>query len=104
MVLAKIPGSPAGVKGISLFLVPKMRVNDDGSLGESNNVALAGLNHKMGCRGTTNCLLNFGESGDSIGYLVGEPNQGLSNMFHMMNEARISVGMASVMTGLGGYL
>jgi alkylation response protein AidB-like acyl-CoA dehydrogenase len=104
MVLAKIPGSPPGVKGISLFLVPKMRVNEDGSLGESNNVALAGLNHKMGCRGTTNCLLNFGESGDSIGYLVGEPNQGLSNMFHMMNEARISVGMASVMTGLGGYL
>ena len=104
MVLAKIPGSPPGVKGISLFLVPKMHVNDDGSLGESNNVALAGLNHKMGCRGTTNCLLNFGESGDSIGYLVGEPNQGLSNMFHMMNEARISVGMASVMTGLGGYL
>jgi butyryl-CoA dehydrogenase len=104
MVLAKIPGSPPGVKGISLFLVPKNRVNDDGSVGDSNNVALAGLNHKMGCRGTTNCLLNFGESGESIGYLVGEPNQGLANMFHMMNEARISVGMASVMAGMGGYL
>jgi alkylation response protein AidB-like acyl-CoA dehydrogenase len=104
MVLAKIPGSPLGVKGISLFLVPKNRVNDDGSIGDSNNVALAGLNHKMGCRGTTNCLLNFGESGESIGYLVGEPNQGLANMFHMMNEARISVGMASVMAGMGGYL
>ncbi|XXK57853.1 acyl-CoA dehydrogenase [Porticoccaceae bacterium nBUS_09] len=104
MVLAKIPGSPPGVKGISLFLVPKNRVNDDGSIGEFNNIALAGLNHKMGCRGATNCLLNFGESGDSIGYLVGEPNQGLANMFHMMNEARISVGMSAVMTGLGGYL
>jgi alkylation response protein AidB-like acyl-CoA dehydrogenase len=104
MVLAKIPGSPPGVKGISLFLVPKTRVNEDGSLGDSNNIALAGLNHKMGCRGATNCLLNFGESGHSIGYLVGEANQGLANMFHMMNEARISVGMSAVMTGLGGYL
>ncbi len=104
MVLAKIPGSPAGVKGISLFLVPKHRVNDDGSLGESNNVALAGLNHKMGHRGTTNCLLNFGEEGDTVGYLVGEQNQGLANMFHMMNEARIGVGMAATVIGLGGYL
>ena len=104
MVLAKIPGSPPGVKGISLFLVPKNRVNDDGSIGDSNNIALAGLNHKMGCRGAANCLLNFGESGESIGYLVGGPNQGLSNMFHMMNEARISVGMSAVMTALGGYL
>ena len=104
MVLAKVPGSPAGVKGISLFLVPKVRVNDDGSLGESNNVALAGLNHKMGCRGATNTLLNFGESGDCLGYLVGQENQGLANMFHMMNEARISVGMSAVMTALGGYL
>jgi alkylation response protein AidB-like acyl-CoA dehydrogenase len=104
MVLAKIPGSPSGVKGISLFLVPKNRVNDDGSIGDSNNVALAGLNHKMGCRGATNCLLNFGEAGESIGYLVGGANQGLANMFHMMNEARISVGMSAVMSALGGYL
>lgn len=104
MVLAKVPGGPAGVKGISLFLVPKVRVNDDGSLGEHNNIALAGLNHKMGNRGTTNCLLNFGESGDTIGYLVGEENQGLANMFHMMNEARIGVGMGAVIAGLGGYL
>jgi len=104
MVLAKIPGSPPGVKGISLFLVPKKRVNTDGSIGESNNVALAGLNHKMGHRGTTNCLLNFGESGDCIGYLVGKENQGLTNMFHMMNEARVAVGMAASVIGLGGYL
>lgn len=104
MVLAKIPGSPAGIKGISLFLVPKHRVNDDGLIGEPNNIALAGLNHKMGHKGTTNCLLNFGESGDSIGYLVGGENQGLSNMFHMMNEARVAVGMAATVLGLGGYL
>lgn len=104
MVLAKIPGSPAGVRGISLFLVPKVRVNDDGSLGEHNNIALAGLNHKMGQRGSTNCLLNFGEGGDTIGYLVGGENQGLANMFHMMNEARISVGMSAVQYALGGFL
>lgn len=104
MVLARLPDAPAGVKGISLFLVPKYRVNDDGSLGEHNNIALAGLNHKMGARGTTNCLLNFGESGDTFGYLVGQENQGLANMFHMMNEARIAVGMGAVMSGLGGYL
>jgi butyryl-CoA dehydrogenase len=104
MVLAKIPGSPAGVKGISLFLVPKHRVNDDGTIGESNNVALAGLNHKMGHKGTTNCLLNFSEGGESIGYLVGGENQGLANMFNMMNEARIAVGMAATVIGLGGYL
>jgi len=104
MVLAKIPGAPSGVKGISLFLVPKNRVNDDGTVAESNNIALAGLNHKMGHKGTTNCLLNFGESGNSIGYLVGGENQGLANMFHMMNEARIAVGMAATVIGLGGYL
>lgn len=104
MVLAKVPGAPAGVKGISLFLVPKNRVNDDGSIGESNNIALAGLNHKMGHRGTSNCLLNFGENGDSIGYLIGGENEGLANMFHMMNEARISVGMGAVMSAQAGYL
>lgn len=104
MVLAKVPGGPEGVKGISLFLVPKNHVDDNGMVGESNNIALAGLNHKMGHRGTTNCLLNFGESGDTVGYLVGGENQGLANMFHMMNEARIGVGMAATVIGLGGYL
>jgi len=104
MVLAKIPGGPAGVKGISLFLVPKYRVGADGKPGESNNIALAGLNHKMGHRGTTNCLLNFGEDGDCIGELIGEPHNGLRYMFHMMNEARISVGHGAVMSALSGYL
>ena len=104
MVLARIPGGPAGVKGISLFIVPKYRVDADGTPGERNNVALAGLNHKMGHRGTTNTLLNFGEGGECHGYLVGEPHQGLKYMFHMMNEARIGVGHGAVMSGLAGYL
>ena len=104
MVLAKIPGGPAGVKGISLFLVPKVRVNDDGSLGGSNHIGLGGLNHKMGQRGTTNCLLNFSDGGDTIGTLVGAEGQGLACMFHMMNEARLGVGHTAVMAGLGGYL
>jgi butyryl-CoA dehydrogenase len=104
LVLAKIPGGPPGVKGISLFIVPKFRVNDDGSLGARNDVALAGLIHKMGYRGTTSTLLGFGEKGGCIGELVGEPHKGLSYMFHMMNEARIGVGMGAVMLGYRGYL
>ncbi len=104
MVLARIAGSPAGSKGISLFLVPKHRLGEGGSAGLMNSIALAGLNHKMGQRGTANCLLNFGESGETLGYLIGEPDRGLEYMFHMMNEARIGVGHASVMTALGGYL
>ncbi|MDA8619754.1 acyl-CoA dehydrogenase [Luminiphilus sp.] len=104
MVLARTPSAPPGVKGISLFLVPKIRVEADGALGVPNHIALAGLNHKMGQRGTTNALLNFGEGGDCLGYLVGEENEGLKNMFHMMNEARIGVGMGATMSGLAGYL
>jgi butyryl-CoA dehydrogenase len=104
LVLAKIPGGPPGVKGISLFIVPKFRVNDDGSLGARNDVQLAGLIHKMGYRGTTSTMLSFGEKGQCRGELVGEPQQGLSYMFHMMNEARIGVGMGAVMLGYRGYL
>jgi butyryl-CoA dehydrogenase len=103
LVLARLPGGLPGVKGISLFIVPRFRVHD-GEAGEWNHVALAGLNHKMGQRATTNCLLNFGESGDCVGELVGEPHKGLRYMFHMMNEARIGVGHAAVMCALGGYL
>ncbi len=104
LVLAKIPDGPAGVKGISLFIVPKYLVNEDGSLGARNDVSLAGLNHKMGYRGTTNTLLNFGESEGAVGYLIGEPHQGLFYMFHMMNEARIGVGLGAVSLGYAGYL
>ncbi len=111
LVLARVPGSPAGVKGISLFLVPKCLVNADGACGERNDVALAGLNHKMGYRGTVNTLLNFGEGkwqpqglAGAVGYLVGEVNKGLAGMFHMMNEARIGVGLGATMLGYTGYL
>ena len=104
MVLAKLPDSPPGVKGISLFIVPKYRVNADGSLGPRNDVVLAGLFHKMGWRGTTSTALNFGDDGQCVGYLVGQPHQGLACMFQMMNEARIGVGMGAVMLGYAGYL
>src|SRR3954451_8590479 len=107
LVLAKIPGGPAGVKGISLFVVPKVVVET----GERNDVVLAGLNHKMGYRGTTNTLLNFGEGvhrpggkPGAVGHLVGEPHKGLSYMFHMMNEARIGVGSGATALGYTGYL
>ncbi|MCZ2823468.1 MULTISPECIES: acyl-CoA dehydrogenase [unclassified Modestobacter] len=111
LVLAKVPGGPAGVKGISLFIVPKFLVEEDGSLGERNDVVLAGLNHKMGYRGTTNTLLNFGEGvhtpggrPGAVGFLVGEQHRGLTYMFHMMNEARIGVGMGATGLGYTGWL
>ncbi len=115
LVLAKIPGPDgqlvAGTRGISLFIVPKWLVDAQGEpTGERNDVALAGLNHKLGWRGTTNTLLNFGEgrypvrgASGAIGYLVGRPGEGLRCMFHMMNEARIAIGMAATMLGLAGY-
>ncbi|WP_342128604.1 acyl-CoA dehydrogenase [Hydrogenophaga sp. OTU3427] len=115
LVLAKIPDENgkliAGTRGISLFIVPKQLVDTEGRLtGERNDVALAGLNHKCGWRGTTNTLLNFGEGkypvrgqAGAVGYLVGQPGRGLQCMFHMMNEARIGVGMAATMLGLAGY-
>ena len=108
LVLAKIADDEGrtvpGTKGISLFIVPKQRVDADGRLtGERNDVALAGLNHKLGYRGTTNTLLNFGEHGGAVGYRVGAPGEGLRCMFHMMNEARIGVGLGAVMLGMAGY-
>lgn len=104
LVLAKIVGAPPGVRGISLFVVPRWRVNVDGSRGERNDVRLAGLNHKMGQRGSVNTFLKFGEAGDCHAELVGEPHRGLAAMFHMMNEERIGVGMGAVLQGLAGYL
>ena len=103
LVLAKIPGGAPGVKGISLFIVPKYRVDADGRPGERNGIVLAGLNHKMGYRGTVNTALNFGEAGPSIGWLIGEPGKGLAYMFRMMNEARIAVGMGATAIGAAGY-
>jgi alkylation response protein AidB-like acyl-CoA dehydrogenase len=127
LVLAKIPAADGklipGVKGISLFIVPKVMVNAKGELTERNDVVLAGLNHKMGFRGTTNCLLNFGEGSftpkstgreftgapseakaGAVAYLVGEPHRGLHYMFHMMNEARIGVGLGATTLGYTAYL
>ena len=115
LVLAKVPGEDGqlrpGVQGISLFLVPKLLVKADGTLGTRNDVAPAGLNHKMGYRGLANCLLNFGEgkhlpAGEpgAIGYLIGEEGQGLACMFKMMNEARIAVGLSAAALGYTGYL
>ena len=103
-VLAKIPGGPPGVKGISLFIVPKYFVNDDGSLGARNDARIAGLNHKMGYRGTVNAVFNLGEQGACRGWLLGAPHQGLACMFHMMNEARVGVGLSAVALGSTGYL
>ena len=101
LVLAKIAGGPAGTKGISLFIVPKYLVSQDGSTGERNGVAISGLNHKMGQRGITNTVLNFD---GAVGYLVGEPHRGITYMFTMMNEARLGVGMGAVALGYTGYL
>ncbi|TQF68557.1 acyl-CoA dehydrogenase [Rhodococcus spelaei] len=111
LVLAKIPGGPEGTKGISLFIVPKVLVEADGSLGERNDVTLTGLNHKMGYRGTTNTVLAFGDgthrpggAAGAVGHLVGEAGSGLTYMFHMMNEARIGVGLGATALGYTGYL
>ncbi len=104
LVLARIAGAPAGVRGISLFIVPRWRVDANGARAERNDVRLAGLNHKMGQRGSANTFLKFGEAGDCHGFLVGKENQGLAAMFHMMNEERIGVGMGAVQQGSVGYL
>ncbi len=103
LVLAKIDGAPAGVGGISLFICPKILLNDDGSLGARNDVALAGLLHKMGYRQTTSTALNFGENNNCKAFLVGKENHGLAHMFQMMNEARINVGLGAAALGLKGY-
>lgn len=103
MVLAKIRGAPPGVKGISLFIVPKYLVGEDGSPGARNDVALAGLNHKMGYRNATNTVLNFGERDGAVGHLVGEPHKGLGYMFQMMNEARIGIGLGAAAIAYQGY-
>jgi alkylation response protein AidB-like acyl-CoA dehydrogenase len=103
LVLAKVPQDdgtlPEGTAGLSLFIVPK--VLPDGS---PNDIAVAGLNHKLGYRGTTNCLLNFGETGGARGWIVGRRGDGLRQMFHMMNEARVSVGLGAAAIGYRGYM
>ncbi|MBC2717709.1 MAG: acyl-CoA dehydrogenase [Desulfobacteraceae bacterium] len=103
-VLARIEGAPAGTKGISLFAVPKIRVNDDGSLGEPNDMSCVGIEEKMGIHGNSTCTLTFGEKGNCIGTLLGEENKGLRAMFLMMNEARLLVGMQGFACATASYM
>ncbi|MFT5693519.1 MAG: alkylation response protein AidB-like acyl-CoA dehydrogenase [Oceanicoccus sp.] len=96
LVLARTPDAPEGVKGISLFVVPKFLVNDDGTLGNRNDVYAVSVEHKMGIHGSPTCVMSFGENEGALGYLVGEENQGLAYMFTMMNHARLNVGIQGV--------
>ena len=101
--LARIEGAPAGIKGISLFVVPKYRLNPDGSAGESNNVLTGGIEHKLGIKGQATATLNYGEHGECHGWLLGEPNRGLSCMFQLMNEARIHTGLQAISQAACAY-
>lgn len=103
LVLARLPDAPPGVKGISLFLVPKLLVNADGSPGARNDVRCIAIEHKLGIHGSPTCTMSYGEKGGAIGYLVGEPNRGLEIMFVMMNDARFGVGLQGIALGEVAY-
>lgn len=103
-VLARIEGDPAGSKGISIFIVPKYRVNSDGSLGDSNDVVCSGIEHKMGIKGSATCTLNFGDNGNCVGHLLGEQRKGMRIMFQMMNEARLGVGLQGLAVSSVAYM
>jgi 3-(methylthio)propanoyl-CoA dehydrogenase len=96
MVLARLPDAPSGTRGISLFIVPKRLVNEDGSLGPQNDLRCVSLEHKLGIHGSPTCVMAFGDNGGAVGYLVGEPNRGMELMFTMMNNARLNVGLQGV--------
>ena len=103
LVLARLPDAPAGVKGISMFLVPKFMVNGDGSLGARNDAYCVSLEHKLGIHASPTCVMAYGDNGGAVGYLLGEPNRGLEYMFIMMNEARLGVGLQGVAIGERAY-
>ena len=103
LVLARLPEAPAGTKGISLFIVPKFLVGDDGAPGERNDVRCVSIEHKMGIHSSPTCVMSYGDDGGAIGYLVGEENQGMRAMFTMMNSARIAVGIQGVAIGDAAY-
>jgi 3-(methylthio)propanoyl-CoA dehydrogenase len=104
LVLARLPDAPPGTKGISLFIVPKLLVNDDGSLGDRNDVTCVSLEHKLGIHASPTCVMAYGEKGDgAIGYLVGEPHTGMRGMFTMMNDARLGVGIQGLAMGERSY-
>lgn len=102
-MLARLPDAPAGVKGISLFVVPKVLVNADGSLGERNDVQCVSIEHKLGIHASPTCVMAFGDAKGAVGDLVGQPNRGLEYMFVMMNEARFNVGLQGIAQGEGAY-
>lgn len=107
LVLARVDGAPAGTKGLTLFIVPKIRANADGSLGEPNDVSLANIEHKMGINGSATCILNFGDAGKCLGWPVGgdaKLNQGMPQMFKLMNSARIAVGVQGVSLASSAFL
>jgi alkylation response protein AidB-like acyl-CoA dehydrogenase len=107
LVLARVDGAPAGTKGLTLFIVPKLRSSEDGKLGESNDVSVGNIEHKMGINGSATCVLNFGENGKCIGWPVGgdaKLNQGMSQMFKMMNGARIAVGVQGLSVASSAFL
>jgi acyl-CoA dehydrogenase len=103
LVLARLPDAPAGVKGISMFLVPKFLVNADGSLGARNDAHCIALEHKLGIHASPTCVMAFGDNGGAVGYLLGEANRGLEYMFIMMNEARLGVGLQGIAIGERAY-
>ena len=103
LVLARLPDAPAGVKGISMFLVPKFLVNADGSLGARNDAHCVSIEHKLGIHGSPTCVMAYGDNGGAVGYLLGEANRGLEYMFIMMNEARLGVGLQGVALGERAY-
>ena len=103
LLIARIEGAPMGTKGISLFIVPKIRVNPDGTLGQPNDVVCGGIEDKMGIKASSTATLNFGENGECRGILLGEPNSGMAKMFQMMNEARIGTGMGAFALAAAAY-
>jgi alkylation response protein AidB-like acyl-CoA dehydrogenase len=107
LVLARVEGAPAGTKGLTLFIVPKIRANDEGMLGEPNDVSVANIEHKMGINGSATCILNFGDAGACMGWPVGgegKLNQGMPQMFKLMNSARIAVGVQGISVASSAFL
>jgi len=104
LVLARIEGAPKGTKGLSLFLVPKFRINDDGSLGEGNDIYCTGIEHKMGIKGSATCSLTMGDNDDCHGWILGKEHEGIRLMFNMMNEARMDTGMQGICLGSAAYM
>ncbi len=103
LLIARIKGAPEGIKGISLFIVPKIKVNPDGSLGEPNDVVCTAVENKLGLHGSPTCALTFGANDDCVGYLCGQPNMGLAHMFQMMNAARINTGVSGMTLASTAY-